>query len=65
MVGDHVGHELGFDEEAVHWVGLAIRESVMNTINYGNRNDVAKHVFVEFDTVSLNGMAELTVYARN
>ncbi len=60
-----MGHELGFDEEAVHWVGVAIGESVMNAIKHGNRNDVAKHVFVEFDTVLLNGTAELRGCVRN
>ena len=60
-----MGHELGFDKEAVHWVGVAIGESVMNAIKHGNRNDVAKHVFVEFDTVLLNGTAELRGCVRN
>jgi serine/threonine-protein kinase RsbW len=29
-------------------VGVAVRESVINAIKHGNRNDTTKHVFVEF-----------------
>jgi len=49
LVGDHVAREVGLDEDAVHWVGVAVRESVINAIKHGNRYDAAKHVFVEFE----------------
>ena len=48
VVSDHFGRTIGFDDDAVHWVGVAIRESVINAIKHGNRNDTSKHVFVEF-----------------
>jgi serine/threonine-protein kinase RsbW len=48
VVSDHVGRTFGFDDDAIHWVGVAIRESVINAIKHGNRNDTSKHVFVEF-----------------
>jgi serine/threonine-protein kinase RsbW len=48
VVSDHFGRTVGFDDDAVHWVGVAIRESVINAIKHGNRNDTSKHVFVEF-----------------
>jgi serine/threonine-protein kinase RsbW len=47
IVSDRVGRELGFDEETLHWVGVAIRESVINAIRHGNRGDPAKYVFVD------------------
>jgi serine/threonine-protein kinase RsbW len=50
VVSDHIGREIGLDEDSVHWVGVAIRESVINAIKHGNRNDAAKRVFVEFET---------------
>ena len=51
VVSDHVGARAsGLDEDALHWVGVAIRESVINAIKHGNRNDATKHVFVEFET---------------
>jgi len=48
VVSDHIGRQAGLDEEAVHWVGVAVRESVINAIKHGNRNDARKRVHVEF-----------------
>ena len=28
VVSDHVGRDVGLDDDSVHWVGVAIRESV-------------------------------------
>ena len=49
VVSDHMGRDAGLDEDAVHWVGVAIRECVINAIKHGNRNDSTKRVFVEFE----------------
>jgi serine/threonine-protein kinase RsbW len=49
LVSDRIGHDVGLDDDAVHWVGVAIRESVINAIKHGNRNDSSKHVIVEFE----------------
>src|ERR1700704_4769908 len=48
VVSDHVGQTLGLDDDTQHYVGVAIRECVINAIMHGNRNDSSKHVFVEF-----------------
>jgi serine/threonine-protein kinase RsbW len=48
VVTDHVGRRAGLDDEALHWVGVAVRESVINAIKHGNRNDEQKRVHVEF-----------------
>lgn len=48
IVSDHVGRMAGLDEDALHWVGVAVRESVINAIKHGNANDEQKRVFVEF-----------------
>jgi len=50
IVSDHIGRSVGFDEDVIHWVGVAIRESVINAIKHGNRHDASKHVFVDFET---------------
>ena len=50
VISDHVARSVGFDDEAQHWVGVAVRESVINAIKHGNHNDANKHVFVEFST---------------
>ena len=44
---DDVLSRLGLDEDARHWVGIAIREAVANAIKHGNRKDPSKEVDVE------------------
>jgi serine/threonine-protein kinase RsbW len=39
---------VGFDDEAVHYMSVAVRESVVNAIKHGNRQDEAKRVHVQF-----------------
>jgi serine/threonine-protein kinase RsbW len=39
---------VGFDEEAVHYMSVAVRESVVNAIKHGNRHDESKRVRVQF-----------------
>ena len=48
MVSDRMSHLGGLDEDAVHWIGVAVRESVINAIKHGNREDLEKLVTVEF-----------------
>ena len=42
VVSDHMARDVGLDDDALHWVGVAIRESVINAIKHGNRNDAAQ-----------------------
>ena len=39
---------VGFDEEAVHYMSVAVRESVVNAIKHGNKHDESKRVPVQF-----------------
>ena len=39
---------VGFDEEAIHYISVAVRESVSNAIRHGNRFDERKRVDVAF-----------------
>jgi len=64
LVSDHLGRDIGFDEDSVHWIGVAIRESIINAIKHGNQNDPSKHVIVEFET-GTNAVPELTVSVRD
>lgn len=48
VVSDRVGQLAGMDEDTVHWIGVAIRESVINAIKHGNREDAGKLVTIEF-----------------
>jgi serine/threonine-protein kinase RsbW len=60
-VSDHLGRTVGLDDDAVHWVGVAVRESVINAIKHGNRGDAEKLVCVEFDTRCSGNVPELQV----
>jgi serine/threonine-protein kinase RsbW len=65
VVSDHMARDVGLDEDALHWVGVAIRESVINAIKHGNRNDAAKHVFIEFETATRADVPELAIRVRD
>jgi serine/threonine-protein kinase RsbW len=65
VVSDHIARSIGLDDDSLHWVGVAIRESVINAIKHGNRNDASKHVIVEFETATPSGTTELTIRVRD
>lgn len=48
VLSDRISGMAGLDEDATHWVSVAVRESVINAIKHGNREDRDKHVTVEF-----------------
>ena len=48
VVSDQLSALAGLDEDATHWVGVSVRESVINAIKHGNRFDPAKIVTVDF-----------------
>jgi serine/threonine-protein kinase RsbW len=48
VVSDRMAQLAGLDEDAIHWIGVAVRESVINAIKHGNREDLRKLVTVEF-----------------
>jgi serine/threonine-protein kinase RsbW len=45
---DRLAELAQLDEDATHWIGVAVRESVINAIKHGNREDAQKLVTVEF-----------------
>ena len=61
VVSDRIGQLAGLDEDAVHWIGVAVRESVINAIKHGNREDYGKIVTVEFVVAPSNDPSELVV----
>ena len=65
VVCDYVSRGIGLDEDSSHWVSVAIRESVINAIKHGNRNDSTKHVFVDFETSTPAAGNELTIRVRD
>ena len=62
LVSDHLCRRLGFDEDSMHWVGVAVRESVINAIKHGNHHDQSKMVYVDFrSTVEPDGELVISV----
>jgi serine/threonine-protein kinase RsbW len=61
VVSDRIGQVAGLDEDAIHWIGVAVRESVINAIKHGNREDSRKLVTVEFAMAPVGDPRELVV----
>jgi serine/threonine-protein kinase RsbW len=62
---DQLGRMLGFDEDSQHWVGVAVRESVINAIKHGNCHDASKLVEVEFTMTPSAAPTELLIRVRD
>ena len=41
--------KMGFDEESIGWIELAVHEAVINAIKHGNKQSPDKQVDVKFD----------------
>jgi serine/threonine-protein kinase RsbW len=65
VVSDHMARSIGLDEDSMHWVSVSIRESVINAIKHGNRNDASKLVRVEFLTTVDADAGSLTISVRD
>ena len=65
VVSDHLARGVGLDEDSLHWVSVAIRESVINAIKHGNRNDAGKRVHVEFISSADPDTGGLTISVRD
>jgi serine/threonine-protein kinase RsbW len=57
----HLCGMVGLDEDAAHYVNVAVRESAVNAIKHGNRLDEAKRVQVSF----MVGEGTLEVWVRD
>jgi serine/threonine-protein kinase RsbW len=65
MVSDHIARMVGLDDDSIHWVSVAVRESVINAIKHGNCSDVRKRVHVEFTSLQDDGGPGLAVRVRD
>ena len=48
VVFETLAAEVGFDADQLHWMSVAIRESVTNAVRHGNKLDPTKRVIVRF-----------------
>jgi len=65
VVSDRVARLLEFEDDALVWMEVAVRESVINAIKHGNRSDPQKQVFVEFTTRPEGQADELVISIRD
>jgi serine/threonine-protein kinase RsbW len=61
VLSDRLSGLAGLDEDATHWVSVAVRESVINAMKHGNREDRHKCVTVEFLIAPKASPRELTI----
>jgi serine/threonine-protein kinase RsbW len=48
IVSDRIARMAGLDDESIHWIGVAVRESVINAMKHGHRMNEELPVVVEF-----------------
>jgi serine/threonine-protein kinase RsbW len=65
IVSDKLTSIAGMEEDATHWVSVAVRESVINAIKHGNKEDRGKHVTVEFLLTPRERPSEFIVEVRD
>ena len=61
LVCDRLAVLAALDEDATHWIGVAVRESVINAIKHGNREEYDKLVTVEFSLTPVSHPTEFIV----
>ena len=60
-ITDCIGPMTGFDEDTTHWIGVAVRESVINAIKHGNKGDDRKRVMIDFALTPTENPSELII----
>jgi serine/threonine-protein kinase RsbW len=65
VVGAHMCKMVGFDDDTLHWISIALRESVANAMKHGNKGDERKRVNVEFMAAPADRPSELTIVVRD
>ncbi|MEX2273393.1 MAG: ATP-binding protein [Vicinamibacterales bacterium] len=65
LVSDRLSAIAGFDEDATHWVSVAVRESVINAIKHGNHEEPDKFVTIEFTFTPREAPTEFIVSVRD
>lgn len=60
-LSDRMSAIAGLDEDSTHWVSVSVRESVINAVKHGNRENPDKHVTVEFTLAPRANPGEFSV----
>jgi serine/threonine-protein kinase RsbW len=65
MISEYIARTVGLDDDSVHWVTVAVRESVVNAIKHGNGYDVHKRVHIEFAALDDSGAPGIAILVRD
>ena len=65
VVSGHMSRMVGFDEDTLHWISIAVRESVANAMKHGNQGDESKRVKVEFTCSPAEHPTELAIVVQD
>ncbi|MGA1368438.1 MAG: ATP-binding protein [Blastocatellia bacterium] len=60
-LADNLTNLAGFDEDSVYWINMAVRESVANAVEHGNKYDSQKQVEITF----VLAQEQLTISVRD
>ena len=61
VLSDRMGAMAAMEEDTIHWIGVAVRESVINAIKHGNREHPTKLVTIEFAFTPFDAPKQLVV----
>ena len=64
-VSEQFGQMAGLDEDAVHCLGIAVREAAVNAMKHGNRSDQRKRVRIEYGLAAGLGRPRVVVRVRD
>ncbi len=65
VVSNNLSRMVGFDDDTLHWVSIAVRESVANAMKHGNKGDVTKRVRIELTAAPAEQPTELTIVVQD
>jgi len=65
LVADDMSRKAGLAGDELYWMGMAVREAIINAIVHGNQNDPAKFVFIDFTIQAAPDAIELSVCIRD
>jgi serine/threonine-protein kinase RsbW len=46
---DSITSMMGFDTDTSYWIGMSVRESVINAMSHGNKLDISKKVDIRYE----------------
>ncbi len=60
QTAEQYAQRAGFDEEAIPYIAMAVREAAVNAVLHGNAYDMGKHITASFETTSNDLVIRIT-----